>query len=293
MSNADPGRGSKDQRTIRRLSVIATLAVATALALVIGIVVTTTLDHDTTTTPLPPATTSTAPASTPATRPTTPPGTPKTSPTPTQPGRIFRYQAMWPFGSEQDAAVWQQAYRTRGSQPWHLDPAQTALSFTMGFLGFDEVNKVISRTVRGDDATVAVGYSTGTTTPSVAAVVHLRRIGQGNDAPWEVVGTRDNSLTLDRPGYGSTVTSPLTVGGRITGVDESIRVEVRQHSSSAVLGSYCCQPAGGERSPWSATVSYRGATDDVLVIVASTGGHYQAVEQFAVTAIRPRSKGGA
>jgi hypothetical protein len=209
-------------------------------------------------------------------------------PTSTPSGRVFRYQALWPFGSEQDAAVWQQAYRKSGSQPWHLDAAQTALSFTTGFLGFNEVNTVVARNVRGDDATVTVGYRTGTTTPSVAAVLHLRRIGQGQDAPWEVVGSRDTTLTLDRPGYGSVAASPLKVGGRITGVDEAIRVEVRQRSSNSVLGSYCCVPAGGERSPWSATVPFRGATDGVLVVVASTGGHYQGVEQFAITAVRPR-----
>lgn len=288
MSNSEPGRD--DPRTARRLAVIAMLAVATALMLVIGVVVTTALEQHTATTPLPPATTPTVTAGTPSIRPTTVPGRPTTSPA--QPGRIFRYQALWPFGSEQDAAVWQHAYRTGGSQPWHLDAAKTALSFTTGFLGFDEVNKVVRRTVRGDDATIAVGYSTGTTTLSVAAVVHLRRIGQGGDAPWEVVGTRDTSLTLDRPRYGATVSSPVIVGGRITGVDEAIRVEVRQPSANGVLGSYCCLPVGGQGSRWSASVFFRDPTDDVLVIVASTGGHYQAVEQFAVTAVQPWSKGG-
>lgn len=39
-------------------------------------------------------------------------------------------------------------------------------------------------------------------------------------------------------------------------------------------------------SPWSAQVAFAGATDPAVVIVASTGGHYQGVEAFAVTAIR-------
>ncbi|GAA3592669.1 hypothetical protein [Kribbella ginsengisoli] len=278
----------EDPRTSRRLSVIAVIAAATALALAVAVLVATTLkDSRPAGTPLPTATvTATRPPVT--TVPPPPTITPSPVPTPTPSRRVFRYQAVWPFGSEQDAAVWQQAYRKSGSQPWHLDAAQTALSFTMGFLSFDEVNTVVSRTVRGDDATVAVGYRTGTTTPSVAAVLHLRRIGQGEDAPWEVVGSRDTSLTLDRPGYGSFAGSPLRVGGRITGVDEAIRIEVRQHSSNTVLGAYCCVPAGGEHTPWSASVFFRGATDDVLVIVASTGGHYQAVEKFAITAVRPR-----
>jgi hypothetical protein len=286
---ADPD----DQRSSRRLSIIAVLAAATALALMIGFIVATAVKDSPTSILLPTATTSATVTPSPSTHtPTARPSTPTPSPTPTVPQRVFRYQALWPFGSEQEAAVWQRAYRTGGAQPWHLDAAQTALSFTTGFLGFDEVNTVVARTVRGDDATVSVGYRTESPTPSIAAVVHLRRIGQGEDAPWEVVGTRDRTLTLDRPRYGAIGASPLTVGGRITGLDEAIRVEVRQHSSSQVLGSYCCVPAGGERSPWSATVRYRTGTGGVLVIVASTGGHYQAVEQFAVTAVRIRDQGG-
>jgi hypothetical protein len=108
------------------------------------------------------------------------------------------------------------------------------------------------------------------------------------EAPWEVVGTNDTMLTLDRPKYGATVASPLTVSGRITGVDDSIRIDVRQLSSAVPIGTYCCVTAGGDRKPWSVRVGFRGATDQIaLTIVASTGGHVQGVERFAVTGIRP------
>ncbi|WP_327635205.1 hypothetical protein OHB24_35155 [Kribbella sp. NBC_00482] len=200
--------------------------------------------------------------------------------------RTFRYQPLWPFTSETAAAAWQQAYRSGGKQPWHLDPAQTALSFTTGFLGFDEIGLVVSKSVRGDEAFVSVGYRADQNPPSVAAVIHLARLGQGDDAPWEVVGTRDSSLTLTQPRYGAVAGSPLTVGGRITGVDEAIRVDVRQASTGQRLGTFCCVPAGGEGQPWSTQVTFQGATDPAVVIVASTGGHYQDVEAFAVTAIR-------
>ena len=76
-------------------------------------------------------------------------------------------------------------------------------------------------------------------------------------------------------------------GGRITGVDESIRIDVRQPSSAVPIGTYCCVTAGGDRQPWSARVSFRGATDPALTIVASTGGHIQGVERFAITGVRP------
>lgn len=219
---------------------------------------------------------------------TTPkPSTSKPSPTASTPAhRAFRYQPLWPFPSEEAAAAWQQAYRSGGKQPWHLDPAQTALSFTTGFLDFDEIDLVVAKSLRGDEAYVSVGYRADKNPPSTAAVIHLARLGQGDDAPWEVVGTRDSRLTLTQPRYGAAARSPLTVGGRITGVDESIRVDVRQASTSARLGTVAGVPAGGDAQPWSTQVTFQGATDPAIVVVASTGGHYQGVEAFAVTAIR-------
>ncbi|WP_083933982.1 hypothetical protein [Kribbella catacumbae] len=201
--------------------------------------------------------------------------------------RPFKYQPLWPFASVDEAAAWQREYRSGGQQPWHLDAGLTALSFTNGFLGFKEIDQVVSRTIRGDDAQISVGYHADEGPYSVSAVIHLVRIGQGSDAPWEVVGTIDNMLTLERPKYGASVLSPLTVGGRITGVDESLRVEVRQPSSEQPLGTYCCLPGGGTRQPWTAKVSYKGATDPALTIVVSTGGHIQDVERFAITGVRP------
>ena len=218
--------------------------------------------------------------------PTTPVRTASPTPSPSASPRPFAYQPLWPFVSTAEAAAWQLRYRAGGQQPWHLDAELTALSFTTGFLGFSEVNKVASSSIRGDDARIAVGYQATEGPVSVAAVLHLVRIGQGQDAPWEVVGTADTTLTLDRPRYGATAVSPLTVSGRITGVDESIRVEIRQPSSARQLGTSCCVAAGGDQQPWSTRVTFQGATDPAQTIVASTGGHVQSVERFAITGVR-------
>jgi len=110
--------------------------------------------------------------------------------------------------------------------------------------------------------------------------------GTGPGAPWEVVGTDDTTLALTTPAYGSTVTSPATAGGTITGVDEQLVVTVRQSASSAPLGVSAGLPAGGINTPWSTEVSYRGATEPVLTIVVQTGGHIHAVERFAITGVR-------
>jgi hypothetical protein len=201
----------------------------------------------------------------------------------------FDRPPLWPFSTQADVDDWQDAHRDGGHQPWHLDAEQTALSFTNGFLGFTGIDRVVGSDVRDGEAWIQVGYlpeAGGRET--VAADVHLFRWGSGPDAPWEVVGTRDTTLTLDTPRYGATAGSPLTVGGLISGVDESLRIEVRQPSSEAPLGESCCVPAGGERQRWSTSVSYAGATDAALTVVVSTGGHVQDVERFAITAVRPR-----
>ncbi|MFF3325045.1 hypothetical protein [Streptomyces sp. NPDC002889] len=191
---------------------------------------------------------------------------------------------MWPFATLAEAQAWQRDYRSGGHQPWHLDPERTALSFTQGYLGFESIDRITARTVNSSQARIGVaprGSEGGT-----AAIIHLVRYGTGPDAPWEVVGTDDTTFTLAMPGYGSLVRSPMQTGGRITGVDESIRVQVRQPSSPKPLGTSCCTSAGGNGQPWKRSVSFSGARDRVLTVVASTGGHVAEVERFAVTAVR-------
>lgn len=229
------------------------------------------------------------------TSPTTTTSSSQSSPSPAAPSptrqvppsaQSFAYQPLWPFASVAEAAAWQSAYRDGGKQPWHLDADETALSFTTGFLGFTEIDRVVTRSIKGDEAWISVGYQSSEGPASVAAVLHLVRIGQGDDAPWEVVGTQDSTLTLERPRYGAKVTSPITVGGRITGVDESIRVDLRQSGAERPIGSSCCLPGGGEKQAWSVRVTFRGAAEGAVTVVASTGGHVQDVERFAITGVR-------
>jgi len=199
----------------------------------------------------------------------------------------FPYQPLWPFASPAEVITWQRAYRSGGQQPWHLDADSTALGFTQGYLGFSEVNKVVGRTLGATDARVSVGYDTGAGPSPTAAVIHLAKYGTGTDAPWEVVGTTDApTFTLTAPRYGASVTSPVTVGGQIMGVDENIKVQVHQQSSATPLGEFCCLPAGNSGAPWTTRVAFSGATDGVLTIVASTGGHFQGVERFTVTGVK-------
>ena len=196
------------------------------------------------------------------------------------------YLPLWPFATSEEVQAWEQSNGSGGHQPWHLDAGLTAQAFVTGYLGFTEIDTVIHTTIDPSGAHVAIGFVTAGTSTSTAAVIHMVRWGTGPGAPWEVVGTDDTTLALTTPAYGSTVTTPVTAGGTITGVDEQLVVTVRQSASSAPLGVSAGVPAGGIDTPWSTTVSYHGASEPVLAIVVQTGGHIQAVERFAITGVR-------
>jgi hypothetical protein len=257
---------------MRRRAKILLAAVVGVALLGAGIVIGVLLGDDSDQSAHPPATTSTSLAA---------------ATTTTAASAEFGYQPLYPFRTIAEAQAWQRRHATSGDEPWHLDHNQTALRFTMTYLGFSEIDRVVDSRIANDGAHVAVGYVNPDGRTATAAVIHLARYGSANDAPWEVVGTDDTDLSLATPTYGARVTSPLPVGGQITGVDESLQVKVLQPSSTRPLGTACCVPAGGTKSPWSATVSFSGAFDPALTIVVSTGGHVQSVERFAVTGVRP------
>jgi hypothetical protein len=264
---------------------LAAAAVVAVAAGTIAVVATVRVDRAQpahTPTPAPP--TSAARTESPAVSPTAEP-TPST--TPSAPVRFdLGYQPLYPFATIADAQAWQASYRSGGHQPWHLDPGETAQSFTRGKLGFTDFDTVTSSRIDERGAHIGVGYLDPNGAPHTAAVLHLVRFGTDTDSPWEVVGSDDTTFSLETPDYGSVVRSPVTVGGHITGVDENVRVNVYQLSSSAALGTACCTPAGGDNQPWSTTVSFTGATDSVITIVASTGGHLLGVERFAIQGVR-------
>jgi hypothetical protein len=189
---------------------------------------------------------------------------------------------LWPFGSYAEAEQW----RTKGggSQPWHLDPAQTALNFTRSYLGFTELDQVDTPVLSDAGAYVGVGYRNPNGELKIAAVLQLVRYGDAKDSPWEVIRTvNDTDFTLEQPAWGSQVSSPMTIGGHITGVDENIVVSVL--ASQTDRATLARVPAGGDNSAWTTgAVSFeqRG----VLTIVASTGGHVQQVERFVIQGVR-------
>lgn len=215
---------------------------------------------------------------------TTASGTPPVTTSPGA-GYAFGYQPLWPFANLGAAQAWQAVHRRSGQQPWHLFAAQTALSFTQGYLGFTTMTVVTSTRVADGGTYVGVGYRDGNGAAHTAAVLFLVRLGPDADSPWEVVGSADTTFTLELPAYGTTVSTPTAVGGHITGSDENIRVTVRSLARSGPVGGFCCQPAGGNGSSWRATVPFTAGPGQVLTIVATTGGHLATVERFALQGV--------
>lgn len=186
-------------------------------------------------------------------------------------------EPLWPFASLAEADHWKNVDAPAGHSPWHADAKATALFFVNGYLRFHDITEVTSVEVRGARADIGVGYDLPGGAPHTASVIHLVLFGD-DSGPWEVVGASVEGFSIDTPGDGDQVVFPMSVGGRITGADESITVAVRTLAGG--VDKLDPVPAGGDDAPWSRTVPFGGR--GVLTIVASTGGHLTAHERFAV-----------
>ena len=83
------------------------------------------------------------------------------------------------------------------------------------------------------------------------------------------------------------VTSPVTVAGHVTGVDENVTVAVRSLDGSVDVSDPI--PAGGNGAAWDTTVPYSDRQHGVLTVAAWTGGHLTAHERFAVSGVNATS----
>lgn len=195
---------------------------------------------------------------------------------------------IWPFQTSSDVSTWQQS-STGGHQPWHYDAGQTAVAF-LAFLGHPEVHQVMSVIDHGYATAVTVGQhnaDSGRTTK--VTVVWLKQVGTGSPQPWDVQEATASDLTIDQPSRFAHVSTPLIVSGLITGIDESITVQLVSPSTGADLNTTTPHvPAGGTNTPWETRLTLRASNDKVGILVAYTGGHVAAVERLTVTGVELR-----
>ncbi|MFI6600255.1 hypothetical protein ACIBHX_28760 [Nonomuraea sp. NPDC050536] len=194
-------------------------------------------------------------------------------------------QPLWPFSDPQQVRNWQRSYRTGGHSPWHVDAAFTAVAFTQGYLGFTELDQAIKTDIHGGDAFVQVGFSPQEgEKPQVAATVHLIKYGSGPDTPWEVVGAESSDITIKAPEYGTAAESPVMVAGTVNRTAGNVQILFYQPGHEKPIAESRAIPVAGS---WQTTVPFTAQTDQVITVVAATGGHVADVERFAVTAITP------
>lgn len=261
----------------RRWLIVAVLAAVAVVIAAIALIVTLTRDTNESGT----ATTTSAGTPSGSMPPRSTTASPSSSPGPAQ----FAYQPLFPFAGVADADAWVREARPGGHQPWHDDAGMIAVMFAQQYLGYQHIDKVTKTTEQREQAWVGVGFTNPNGDLATAAVLHLVQIGSAPGGPWEVVGSEDTTLAVTTPGYGSTVTSPVRVGGRVTGVDESLQVQVIGGAGSPA-GTVAPIPAGGTDSPWTATVPFTASCPATLTIAVATGGHIAEVERFAVTGVR-------
>lgn len=195
---------------------------------------------------------------------------------------------IWPFSNPQEARNWQESYRQGGHSPWHVDAAFTAVAFTQGYLGFTELDQAIKTDIRGQDALVQVGFSPQEgQTPQVAATVHLIKYGSGPNTPWEVVGAEGSGIAVTTPEYGTAAHSPAMVSGTLTDAAGNVQIRFLQPGSEKPLAESQAIPVAGA---WRTTVPFTAKPDQVITVVAATGGHVADVERFAVTAVTPGTR---
>lgn len=196
--------------------------------------------------------------------PTTAQPTPSTSPTTDVPGpspspapATYDGPAIWPFHSQAEGQEW---LADRGGKPWAGDPLEVSERFASDFLALSGVTASVPssfglpRPHRYTTQLSAGGRSVGR--------VELARYGDAG--PWTVVRVGGTDLTLTTPAPGSRVRSPLQVSGRVTGVDENVRLDLVTRSGAVIATSGA--PAGSE-VPWEGELrwSVRGWSSAAVV----------------------------
>ncbi|GAC1325770.1 MAG: hypothetical protein NVSMB13_09500 [Mycobacteriales bacterium] len=185
-------------------------------------------------------------------------------PVPTGAGALPNLPTCWPYTSRTDA----RAGLTPG--PETSNPRTVALRFVQVFLQHPEVDTVTAVGPKESGLAVTLGRRVGESGRTVeVTTVYLVRVATGENAPYVVVSATSPLLSITAPTPGAPIRSPLPVSGRITGVDESIHVELRVLSRPAPVGS-AFTGGGGENSPWAQSVSFPALADKGATVVAWT-----------------------
>jgi hypothetical protein len=161
--------------------------------------------------------------------------------------------AVWPFTTAAEAEAW------RSTAPWATDKKQVAGRFATGLLG---LKGVTTGTVCESCDLVELrlgGALVGTAT--------LVRYDVGGTRVYTVVAVDGGDLKVTRPTAGAAVTSPTSVSGRITGVDENVSLSLVTQAGKKLATAGA--PAGSA-VPWQASLSWSDTSWSHGAIVGKT-----------------------
>ena len=183
----------------------------------------------------------------------TPTPTDPVAPPPPDPGFT---PALWPFSSAAQVAAWR---RDPGAMPWAGSNLEVARHFVTDYLKLSGV-----RVTQGCVSCDVVGVETlaGRTVGEISLVRE-----DGGRRAFSVYGVTATDLTVTSPRAGAAVGSPTQVTGRITGVDENVRLRLLTAAGAEVAAG--AAPAGSAL-PWQGTLSWSDPSWSVAGIVATT-----------------------
>jgi len=200
------------------------------------------------------------PASTPS---ETPSETPTTTPIATE---TFPAQAIFPFTSVDAEQGWEQDYASGGTQ-WEADPTQVSLHWVQDFLDQPGVDRVVDQQDDGKDKLVTLGRVLAAEGHNLfkVTVVHLTKYGHA----WIVTGASDpnNYLSFSTPEAGGAIDTPVTVTGPAFGVDEAVKIDVRDATSTTSYGTTTVSFGNGT-GQWRGHINFNRPTSPVGVLVA-------------------------
>jgi hypothetical protein len=184
----------------------------------------------------------------------------------------------WPFTTDAQAADW---VASPGERRWAADPVQVTQHLLDDLLELP--GEAVGTAGRGGDVVQVVVKAAG----RPVSTVQLEQVGRGTNGPWSVTGASAEDVSITTPKAGGDVASPLTVTGRVTGYDESVRVRLFTGAGAQLADGHA--PAGAEQ-PWSQPLRWSQSTWTVGLLTAST---YDGKGDLHALAVTPVRRGGA
>lgn len=165
---------------------------------------------------------------------------------------------LWPFTSAAEAQAWQPT----GPYPWAGDILATAEHFATDYLGITGLRGFQPNAVDG-----TVGLQSGQPDRRKISAVKLVHYESADGKRVWTVESVATDMSVTSPTAGAAISSPTSVTGRITGVDENVRLRLLTSAGKEIANGGA--PAGSE-VPWQGTLTWSDTSWTTAGIVGTT-----------------------